>query len=256
VQILLPPSEGKFAPRRGRCVDLARLSFPELYQTRATMLDTLVTVCSGDRDKARELLGLPPGLVAEVDRNRSLGTAATAATSRIYTGVLYDALGFDSLSASARRRATNRLLVTSSLFGLLRFGDRIPAYRLSGDISLPGVGTVASAWRQPIDNVLDPLASKQLIVDLRSGTYAAFWRPSKDSKGKVVTVRVIHDDNGKRSIVSHFNKATKGRIVRAILEDGRDPKSPGAFARLLTDLGWTVETPKGPKHVDVIVTAL
>ena len=71
-----------------------------------------------------------------------------------------------------------------------------------------------------------------------------------------MTVRVIHEDDGKRSVVSHFNKATKGRIVRAILEDGRDPKTPAAFARLLTDLGWTVESADEPNALDVIVTAL
>jgi len=256
VLILLPPSEGKFGPRRGRSLDLAQLSFSELQQTRASMLDTLVEVCSGDPDKARELLGLTPGLAAEVDRNRNLRTAPTAVTSHIYTGVLYDALGFETLSASARRRANTRLLVTSSLFGLLRLGDRIPAYRLSGDVSLPGIGTVASAWRRPTDEVLAPLAAKHLIVDMRSGTYAAFWRPDQATKTKVVTVRVVHDDNGKRSTVSHFNKATKGRIVRDILEDGRAPKTPTAFARVLTELGWTVETPKSAHDLDVIVKVL
>ena len=198
----------------------------------------------------------PPDWPVRSSATAPSATAPTAVTSRIYTGVLYDALGFDTLSPSARRRANSRLLVTSSLFGLLRFGDRIPAYRLSGDVSLPGIGTVASAWRQPTDDVLAPLAAKHLIVDLRSGTYAAFWRPGKDTKAKVVTVRVIHDDNGKRSIVSHFNKATKGRIVRDILEDGRDPKSPKAFAKLLTDLGWTVETSRSPNELDVIVATL
>jgi uncharacterized protein len=47
--------------------------------------------------------------------------------------------------------------------------------------------------------------------------------------------------NGRRQVVSHFNKATKGRLVRAVLEDGRDPRTPTSFAALLTDLGWTVE---------------
>ena len=224
--ILLPPSEGKFAPRRGR---------------RSTSQAELSRAAPGTGAGARRARrGLPaatrarPATTARPHARagrrgrpqRRLATAPTAAVSRIYTGVLYDALGFDTLSASARRRASSRLLVTSSLFGLLRFGDRIPAYRLSGDVSLPGVGTVASAWRQPTDDVLAPLADKQLIVDLRSGTYAAFWRPARHDRRKVVTVRVLHDDNGKRSIVSHFNKATKGRIVRAILEDGRDPKTP------------------------------
>ena len=49
----------------------------------------------------------------------------------------------------------------------------------------------------------------------------------------MVTVRVLHEVDGKRQVVSHFNKATKGRLVRALLEDGRDARSPRAFAALL-----------------------
>jgi cytoplasmic iron level regulating protein YaaA (DUF328/UPF0246 family) len=256
VLILLPPSEGKAAPRRGRPLDLATLSAPELTETRSTLLDALVRLCTDDPDKAREVLGLTPGLAGEVARNAALRSAPTTTAGRLYTGVLYDALGLESLSPSARRRATSRLLVTSALFGLVRTGDRVPPYRLSGDVTLPGVGTVASAWRGPLDAVLAPAARRHLVVDLRSGTYAAFWRPPAEARPKVVTVRVVHDDGTKRSIVSHFNKATKGRIVRALLEDGRDARTPAAFARLLADLGWTVETPRSPHELDVIVRAL
>ncbi len=42
-------------------------------------------------------------------------------------------------------------------------------------------------------------------------------------------------------MVSHFNKATKGRLTRALLEDGRTPRRPAALADLLRDLGWKVE---------------
>jgi hypothetical protein len=60
-------------------------------------------------------------------------------------------------------------------------------------------------------------------------------------------------------VVSHFNKATKGRLVRALLEDGRDARSPKAFAALLTDLGWWVEVPDGARggmQLDVVVSEL
>jgi hypothetical protein len=75
----------------------------------------------------------------------------------------------------------------------------------------------------------------------------------------VVTVRVLHEVDGRRQVVSHFNKATKGRLVRALLEDGRDARTPPAFATLLTDLGWQVETGPVSKHgrqLDVVVREL
>jgi len=73
----------------------------------------------------------------------------------------------------------------------------------------------------------------------------------------VATVRVLHESGGRRTVVSHFNKATKGRIVRALLEDGADPRTPAALAEALTRLGWTVEvggpTPNGTQ-LDVVVS--
>ena len=147
--------------------------------------------------------------------------------------------------------------MTSSLFGIVRPGDRIPAYRLSGDAVLPGVGSVAGAWREVLGEAITDAMRNGLLVDLRSSTYAAFWRPTKDVSRRVATVRVLHESGGRRTVVSHFNKATKGRIVRALLEDGADPRTPKALADTLTRLGWTVEigepTPKGTQ-LDVVVS--
>lgn len=257
--ILLPPSEGKTAPRRGKSLDLASLSSPELTATRAALLEALTELCRSDPDRAVEVLALGPAQRDLVDRNAALAGAATARADAIYTGVLYDALGFDTLSPAARRRATARVAVTSSLFGIVRPGDRIPAYRLSGDAALPGVGSVAGAWRDALGDAVVAGMGKGLLVDLRSSTYAAFWRPTKDLAPRVATVRVLHEADGRRTVVSHFNKATKGRIVRALLEDGADPRTPAALAEALTRLGWTVEvgepTPKGTQ-LDVVVTAV
>ena len=62
-----------------------------------------------------------------------------------------------------------------------------------------------------------------------------------------------------RKVVSHFNKATKGRIVRALMEAGASPKTPAGLAEVLRDLGWAVElgspTKKGTQ-LDVIVADL
>lgn len=254
--ILLPPSEGKTAPRRGNSLDLASLSSPVLTSTRTTVLEALTTLCRDDPEKAAAVLGLGPGQRDLVPRNASLESAPTARADAIYTGVLYDALGFATLSPAARRRATSRVAVTSSLFGIVRPGDRIPAYRLSGDTVLPGVGSVASTWREVLGDAITDGTGKGLLVDLRSSTYAAFWRPTPELSRRVATVRVLHESGGRRTVVSHFNKATKGRIVRALLEDGADPRTPKALAEALVRLGWTVElgepTPKGTQ-LDVVV---
>ena len=260
--ILLPPSEGKAAPRRGKPLDLESLSFPSLTAARADVLEALVALCTTDGDdvaKAAEVLGLGKTQGAEVHRNAALLTAPTARADEVYSGVLYEALDLPSLDAAARRRATSRLAIVSSLFGLVRPGDRIPAYRLSGSVALPGIGPVPTYWSTRLDEAVAVAAGRGLVVDLRSSTYASFWRPSPDAAGKVVVVRVLHEVDGRRKVVSHFNKATKGRLVRALMEDGARPTSPTRFAEALRDLGWTVELGAVGRHgtqLDLVVTHL
>ena len=240
--ILLPPSEGKSVPRRGKPLDLSGLSFPELTATRESLLTALVDLCAGEQvDLAAKVLGLGPTQVDLVHLNGRLRCAPTVRADRVYTGVPYDALDAGTLSAAARRRAGTRLAVTSSLFGLVRPGDRIPAYRLSGDATLPGLGPVAGQWRDALGPAATEAVGDGLLVDLRSTTYAAFWRPPADLARRVVTVRVLHESEGRRTVVSHFNKATKGRLVRGLLEDGANPGSVPALVRTLDRLGWQVE---------------
>ena len=140
---------------------------------------------------------------------------------------------------------------------MVRPGDRIPAYRLSGDASLPGLGPVAGVWRAHLGGAVREALGPGLLVDLRSTTYAAFWRPEPDLARRVVTVRVLHEAGGRRTVVSHFNKATKGRLVRGLLEDGANPGSVRALVATLERLGWTVEAGapgRSGTPIDVVVT--
>lgn len=255
--ILLPPSEGKTAPTRGKSLDLASLSFPSLTGAREQMIAALEALSA--RPDAAQVLGLGATQADLVDLNAGVRTLPTARADAVYSGVVYDAIDFATLSSAAKRRANTRIAVTSSLFGLVRPGDRIPSYRLSGDVSIPGSGPLAGVWRQVMGEAVRTALGKGLLVDLRSGMYAKFWKPEADLAPRVATVRVLHEHHGVRKVVSHFNKATKGRIVRALLEDGRDPRTPAAFAEVLGDLGWSVEvgdpTSKGTQ-IDVVVAAL
>jgi hypothetical protein len=259
VLILLPPSEGKAAPKRGKALDLGALGFPGLGPARERVLDTLVALCRSDPEKAASTLDVPKSQLELVERNASLRTAPTARADQVYAGVLYDALGFATLSAAAKRRAGSRVAITSSLFGLLGPADRIPAYRLSGDAVLPEVGSLAGLWREHLGPAVAEALGDGLLVDLRSGMYQAFWRPPAELASKTATVRVLHEVAGRRQVVSHFNKATKGRIVGALLEDGANPRTPARLADTLRRLGWAVEVGEPSKkgtQLDVVVAQL
>ncbi|MFB7271256.1 peroxide stress protein YaaA [Streptomyces sp. NPDC056244] len=265
--VLLPPSEGKAPSGRGASLKLESLSLPGLAPARAAVLDGLVELCAGDGEKAREVLGLSEGLRGEVAKNAELRTAGTRPAGEIYTGVLYDALGLATLDTAARRRAGKSLLVFSGLWGAVRIGDRIPPYRCAMGVRLPGLGALGSYWREPMEAVLPEAAGGGMVLDLRSSAYAAAWRPTGELAARTATVRVLHSQTDpvtgaeKRSVVSHFNKATKGRIVRDLLTAGARPKNPAALVETLRDLGHTVEATAPAKAgrtwaLDVVVTEI
>ncbi|MFE0731919.1 peroxide stress protein YaaA [Streptomyces antibioticus] len=237
--VLLPPSEGKAASGRGAPLKPESLSLPGLAAARAAVLDELVELCAGDEDKAREVLGLSEGLRGEVGKNAALRTAGARPAGEIYTGVLYDALGLASLDAAAKRRAARSLLVFSGLWGAVRVTDRIPSYRCSMGVRLPGLGALGAHWRAPMAAVLPETAGDGLVLDLRSAAYAAAWKPKGGTAGRTATVRVLHAPT--RKVVSHFNKATKGRIVRSLLTAGIAPKGPAELVEALRDLRYVVE---------------
>jgi cytoplasmic iron level regulating protein YaaA (DUF328/UPF0246 family) len=174
--------------------------------------------------------------------------------------VLYDALDLPALHRQGIM--TDHVLIFSGLWGVLRPTDRIPYYRCSAGAKLPSVGLVSAAWRKALRAPLAAHAGDQLVVDLRSSAYASLWVPGANA----VTVRVLHErESGgvvRRSVVSHFNKATKGRLTRALLESGQQPGQPGEFADLVRALGYTVEphpTVSGqhaPTALDIVVREL
>ncbi|MER5882511.1 peroxide stress protein YaaA [Streptomyces sp. NPDC001941] len=237
--VLLPPSEGKAASGRGAPLKPEALSLPGLADARAAVLDELVELCAADEDKACEVLGLSEGLRGEVAKNAELRTAGARPAGEVYTGVLYDALGLATLDAAARKRARQSLLVFSGLWGAVRVDDRIPSYRCSMGVKLPGLGALGAYWRGPMADVMPEAAGSGLVLDLRSSAYTAAWKPKGEVAGRTASVRVLHAPT--RKVVSHFNKATKGRIVRGLLESGTSPAGPAELVEALRDLRYTVE---------------
>ena len=236
--ILLPPSEGKSGRSRGNATDLPALSFPELNDVRESVLDSLAKV-SASAD-AYDVLGVGASLKAEVERNTRWRSEPAVPVSELYSGVLYDALGYATLSPGTKRRAGARLLVVSAAWGALRMGDRVPPYRLSMGTTLPGLGPLASVWRDPLAASLDGAAGKSVIVDCRSSTYATAWRPAGDQAAKWVAVSVVRERGGVRSVVSHNAKHTRGLVARHLLESGKDPGTPKALHKLIAER-WNAE---------------
>lgn len=229
--ILLPPSEGKTAAsKRRRPVDLAALSFPDLSSARQRVGDALIAA-SGEVD-AVTVLGVGASLEDEVRTNTDLWALPAAPAGEIYSGVLYDALDLSSFDAAARRRAARSLLVISALWGAVRMNDRIPAYRLSMTVSLPGVGPLASFWRPHLQGALHDVAGRGVIVDCRSAPYQQAWpTPAPE---RTLQVRVLSKDS--HTAVSHMAKHTRGLVARHLCRRTAPvPKTPERLAAAVAE---------------------
>jgi cytoplasmic iron level regulating protein YaaA (DUF328/UPF0246 family) len=240
VLILLPPSEGKTPAPAGPAVELASLSFPELEVPRKEVMEALAEL-SG-REDALAALGVGASLAHDVARNRRLSTEPAAPAHSVYAGVLYEALGYTTLTPAQRRRADEWIVVVSALWGAVGFADAVPAYRLSMSVALPGLGRLASFWKPLLAGALAARAAEGLVVDCRSSTYAAAYAPPAPS---TVTVDVVRERGGKRSVVSHFAKHHRGEFVRHLLaRRGKAPSAPEALLDIARER-WEAELVAG-----------
>ena len=234
--VLLPPSETKRAGGDGPPLRLDGLATPQLTPLRERLVDELIDLAAHP-DRCRRALGISAGQDAEIARNAALRTSPTLPALQRYTGVLYDALDVESLRAAEATRARARLAVGSALFGLLRAEDPIPAYRLSASAKLPGQPGLAVRWRPVLEPVLAELAARELVVDLRSGAYMGLGRLTGAVRVDVLAER----PDGRRSVVTHFNKAHKGRLARALAASRAEPDDATAVAAVARRAGMRVE---------------
>jgi cytoplasmic iron level regulating protein YaaA (DUF328/UPF0246 family) len=244
VLILLPPSEGKSAAPTGNPVRLAELQFPELTDARNSVLTALGEVSAAE--DAHAVLGVGFTLTADVQRNLVLDVEPAAPAHDIYSGVLYDALGYRRMTPMQQARARRDCVVVSGLWGAVGFGDAIPAYRLSMSVDLPSVGRLASYWKQHLAAPLSERAGTGLVVDCRSSTYAAAWAaPPQQS----AAVNVFQLRNGRRTVVSHFAKHTRGELARHLVtRSGPAPETPMDLLEVAGEK-WTadLDAPRGRK---------
>jgi cytoplasmic iron level regulating protein YaaA (DUF328/UPF0246 family) len=246
VLILLPPSEGKSAPEGGKPLDLGSLAYAdELGERRERLLDALERLPKLSAKRAIEQLAISKGQAGEIDVNAGLRAAPAAPAAAVYSGVLYDHLGLAGLPA----RAQSRVLIASALWGVLRPGDRIPYYRFSAKARLPKIGPVAAWWREALATAL-PDEPGELIVDMRSGAYAAAWMPQRAT---LLAVRAFSESDGERKPVSHMAKAVRGEVARALLKSRKVARDPESAAAIATAAGFEVEL--NGSNLDVIVPA-
>jgi cytoplasmic iron level regulating protein YaaA (DUF328/UPF0246 family) len=191
--ILLPPSEKKKTATSSEKFDLDSLAF------------------------AAELSATRTQTTANYDYSQ------TSPAIEIYDGVLYQNLGWDSLSAIQKKRANSRLLIVSAIFGLVKPLDQIFQYKLKINNKL---------WRDAIADVSEKFI-KELVIDCRSSTYKSVWTINPE---KTVDVRVFKVKGTERSVITHMSKKYRGELTKHLLMQPSDPAMPADVLRMATQL--------------------
>ncbi len=252
MRILLPPSAGKTTKETTNHLQLEKLWQAEhLTQTRRQLIDDVQnTALLAD---AAQIFKLGPKNAHEISQNLEIYDAPALAAWQLYDGVLYEAAKFAQIfsygacaqdgqgqgqgnqpqgsgqgqggqsqadqSQGLQRQLEELTLVFSALFGPVRLTDLITPHRLSGSVKLPGQGSVASIWSKALKELLTQQLSGHVVVDLRSAEYGAMYRPTRGSDCLLLNIGVakVNPATGKRSVVSHWAKHTRGLLAGALL---------------------------------------
>jgi len=224
------------------------LAFPQLTTRRHSLLRA-VTALAGDEAATVRALKLGRTQLGEVARNAAVASSPTTPVIDRYTGVLYDALAADTLSADARGFAGRHLLVHSALLGPVGGLDLVPAYRLSHDSRVPGFA-LKKHWAADATAALGTVPG--LLLDLRSEGYRDLG-PVAGQPGRYFLRVVTETSAGQTRALNHFNKKAKGEFTRSLLETGVD------FDTVDDLLGWAagaglVLRPGAPGELELVVT--
>ena len=204
---------------------------------------------TADEPGCRRALGLSPSQNHEIGRTAALYDAPTLPAITRYTGVLCDALDIGSLRGVANSRARARLAVGSALFGLVRARRSDTCIPPVCDVEAPRTTDPGGALAPVLEPVLADIATNELVVDLRCGSYVALGRLSS-----AVHVDVVAEHaDGHRTVVSHFNKAHKGRLARALVTSRAEPDDAAKVATIVRRAGMRVE--RDGNELTVVVDA-
>lgn len=174
------------------------------------------------------LILLPPS-------EKKAETTKPTLAMQVYSGVLYQALDWASLSPAAKKRGESALAIISAKYGVVRPSSKIESYKEK--INNKAMAGVVAAH-------LDPIKAS-LIVDCRSSTYKTVWKSPIDL---TVEIRVSTVIDGVRTVVTHMSKKTRGEIARWLLQSRGVPKTPEDLYAIVSEKYPCALTPSDGKE--------
>lgn len=146
----------------------------------------------------------------ELELVQNLLSSPRIESIRLYNGVAYGALDFESLDSQSQDYLFKNLYIFSNLFGPVRADDRIPYYNLHQG---KGVGDFElKTLYRCIAPALDELFADIQVLDLRAEAYVKAYMPHVSNPAHYYQVHFFK--NAKK--VSHYAKFYRGAYARSI----------------------------------------
>lgn len=140
-------------------------------------------------------------------------SADPGAAIQVYTGVLYAALGWNTLSKAQHKLGQSSIMIISAKYGALRPLDLIEPYKEKID-NKEMAPKVAAVLNQN---------EAELIIDCRSSTYQTVWQ---SPIAKTVEVKVFTTVEGQKKVITHMSKKSRGEVTRYLLQSTVVPQTP------------------------------
>jgi hypothetical protein len=208
-------------------VDCSNLEFTQhVFQDESSRLAGKLAKLSARQIK--KLMGVSDDL-AELNYNRyqAWGLPFNATNAKpaglIFTGSVYQAMDFASLSPEAKEVGQNSLRILSGLYGLLKPLDLIQPYRLEMGTRLqvtPKITNLYKFWGDKIRKQLESeMDEDEILVNVASSEYFKAVQLDKLNRRVITTVFKDKAKDGSYKVNMTYAKLARGHMTRFIIKN-------------------------------------
>jgi len=204
MKILIPASEGKSKITTSSNVKFENTNF--MFEDSVRQVINLLELI--DEEDLRSIYGTSQEKSILFHRqNQSIFKERCVPAITRYTGVVYENIGWDSLSKEGKEYLANYVFIFSGLFGMIKPLTPIPDYKLKMNVL-----SLQLHWR-PI--LTEALNEEEFIIDLLPQVHRKAYTPNKN----VFKVDFSVIKKGKKSAAGHFGKSVKGQFIKYLAEN-------------------------------------
>ena len=207
MKILFSPSEGKNKPQNTTKTSHNALS--HILDSQAVR-EYITFLQTASESEIASLFGSKILDMRDFALSQNLPTSPRVEAIKLYSGVGYKALDFESLDFKAQSYVRENLYIFSNLFGAVRADEPLPYYNLHQG---KGVGAFSlKNLYKDLKAKIDKILCGEEVLDLRAETYIKAYKCECARQ----YYQIVFLKNGKK--VSHYAKFYRGLYARSLAQ--------------------------------------